>query len=260
MFLLQFPKVSGRKPSTSTAADRNSEGDGLSDEDSEDIGDITRITPIREEEPEATAAVEEPQRKAKSKGKGKSAGNGDSTDTLAETLLKRANKASEERKAMMQPKSTQEKVVNQFRSYLSTQLNQIKPELWFDFTMACQRLVHTYVTQSEQKPSASYEVYHQHQLPDQPQQPAQAYQQRSLSTPPGSVSYTALGPVTGYGQHLPQSPGCYKPSFAFPRIANPNMFSPILPVVPSSVTPPTSSEAGTAQNISQAMNLTGLLD
>ena len=154
MFLLQFPRVFGRKPSTSTAADRNSEGDGLSDEDIEDIGDITRLTPIREEEPETTAAVEEPQRKAKSKGKGKSAGNGDSTDTLVETLLKRADKASEERKAMMQPKSTQEKVVNQFCSYLSTQLNQIKPELWFEFTMACQRLVHTYVTRSA-SPSAS---------------------------------------------------------------------------------------------------------
>ena len=55
MFLLQFPKVSERKPCTSTAADRDSGGDGFSDEDIEEIGDITPITPItpiREEEPQ----------------------------------------------------------------------------------------------------------------------------------------------------------------------------------------------------------------
>ena len=39
MFLLQFSKVSARKPSTSTAADRDSEGDGFSDEEIEEIGD-----------------------------------------------------------------------------------------------------------------------------------------------------------------------------------------------------------------------------
>ena len=52
MFLLQCPKVCGRKPLTCTAADRDSEGDGFSDEDIEEIGDITPITPIREEEPQ----------------------------------------------------------------------------------------------------------------------------------------------------------------------------------------------------------------
>ena len=58
--------------------------------------------------------------------------------------------------------------------------------------MHCQRLVHKYVTLSEQIPSASSGVYHQHQLQYKTQQPApsRAYPQRSLSTPPGSVSYT----------------------------------------------------------------------
>ena len=54
MFLLQFSKVSERKPSTSTAAERDSEseGDGFSDEEIEEIGDITNITLICGEEPQ----------------------------------------------------------------------------------------------------------------------------------------------------------------------------------------------------------------
>ena len=162
-----------------------------------------------------TTALEEPQPKAKSKAKGKSTGNGDEV----ETLLKRADKASEERKAMIQPKSKQEMVVNQFFSYLTTRLIQVKPELSFDFTMDRQRLFHTYVTLSDQISSASSGVYHQHQLPYTPQQPIPAYPQRSLSTPPGSVSYIPFRLVTGYGQqqygqYLPQTPGCYKHSYS----------------------------------------------
>ena len=154
-----------------------------------------------------TTALEEPQPKAKSNGKGKSTGNGDEV----EALLKRADKASEERKAMIQPKSKQEKVVNQFFSNLTTRLIQVKPELSFDFTMDYQRLFHTYVTLSDQISSASSGVYHQ--LPHTPQQPIPAYPQRSLSTPPGSVSYIPFRLVTGYdqqqyGQYLPQTPGC----------------------------------------------------
>ena len=129
-----------------------------------------------------------------------------------EALLKRADKASEERKAMIQPKSKQENVVNQFFSYLTTRLIQVKPaELSFDFTMDYQRLFHTYVTLSDQISSASSGVYHQ--LPHTPQQPIPAYPQRSLSTPPGSASYIPFRLVTGYaqqqyGQYLPQTPGC----------------------------------------------------
>ena len=52
MFLLQLPKVSESKPSTSTAADRDSGGNGFSDEDIEEIGDITPFTPSREVEPQ----------------------------------------------------------------------------------------------------------------------------------------------------------------------------------------------------------------
>ena len=52
MFLLQFSKLSARKPSTSTAADRDSGGDGFSDEDIEEIGDITTVTLICGEEPQ----------------------------------------------------------------------------------------------------------------------------------------------------------------------------------------------------------------
>ena len=133
-----------------------------------------------------------------------------------EALLKRADKASEERKAMIQPKSKQENVVNQFFSYLTTRLIQVKPaELSFDFTMDYQRLFHTYVTLSDQISSASSGVYHQ--LPYTPQQPIPAYPQRSLSTPPGSVSYILFRLVTGYGQqqhgqYLPQTPACYNHS------------------------------------------------
>ena len=57
-------------------------------------------------------------------------------------------------------------------------LIQVKPELSFDFTMHCQRLVHKYVTRSEQIPSASSGVSHQHQLQYKTQQPAPS----SLST------------------------------------------------------------------------------
>ena len=138
--------------------------------------------------------------------------------TQVQTLLKRADKASEERKAMIQPKSKQEKVVNQFFSYLTTRLIQVKPEMSFDFTMDYQRLFHTYVTVSDQISSASSGVYHQHQLPYTPQQPIAAYPQRSLSTAAGSVSYIPFRLVTGYGQqqygqYLPQTPGCYNHSY-----------------------------------------------
>ena len=71
--------------------------------------------------------------------------------TQVQTLLKRADKASEEPNAMMiQPQSKQEKMASN-----CAPLIQFKPELSFDFTIDCQRLIHTNVTRSEQIPSPS---------------------------------------------------------------------------------------------------------
>lgn len=141
------------------------------------------------------------------------------------------------------PKTKHELSVQQYCAYLSTQLVDITPELWFEFTMDTQRLIHNYVTRSKQtgqnKPPDAYQ--HQQFLPPQQQvhQPhANFYPISSHITPPSTLTYTSLQTVP-MTKHTGDTHEQYEPQT---QCTNPNQSASY------------TSEGGTEMNIAQAMS------
>lgn len=167
-------------------------------------------------------------------------------------LIQRADKAAEERKALLATKSNQDMAVQQFCSYLSTQLVEISSDMWFDFTIEAQRLVHNYVTQSKQRSQlASSHVYQQQHLPQQQQQHLSPYPARLNSISPSASIWAPqhvpmnLGNV--YSQHQYQLPkqGTYPAT-----VSTASGLSPTLTVSPS----PTVDVPNIAQALSLAID------
>ena len=92
--------------------------------------------------------------------------------------------------------SDHEHSVNQFVAYLTTQLKQVKQEVWFDFTMAAQNLVHQYIVKGN-----NAGVVIARPVPQtSPPQPDNYQQQHAPVSYPvsggGSATFTPLQPVT----------------------------------------------------------------
>lgn len=140
LILFQFLNKSQSRASTSTADDGSAEqrpSDDDIDEISDEDSDIEAVPPPTQ---------------VLTKNKYKSTARPDDITVLVDKLVHRADKAAEDIKTLMTsiPKTKHEMTVQQYCAYLATQLVEIRPELWFEFTMDTQRMVHNYVTRSKQ--------------------------------------------------------------------------------------------------------------
>ena len=95
-----------------------------------------------------------------------------------------------------------EQTVNQFVAYLTTQLKQVKQEVWFDFTMAAQNLVHQYIVKGN---NAGVVIARPVPQTSRPQPDTYQQQHAPVSYPVsggGSATFTPLQPVP-YSQSNP---------------------------------------------------------
>ena len=133
----------------------------------------------------------------------------DNQDKFLAKLMTRHEELSQERKAMEVEKpvpvpvqkTPHEQTVEQFLSYLSTQLVHVKPQYWYEFTMGTQNLVHQLIMKGNSL------------LPPPPPstQPPHAFnppQQTSSYRPP---SYTTLQ-STSYSSQYGQQAQAYLPA------------------------------------------------
>ena len=122
------------KPSTSK--------DVADDSDEEEEDDVIKV------ESNATGK-ESPEEKAPKKKTPKNPKtSNDSNSEILKKILDRADKVAEDRKNLTAPKSNQELVVQRFTGYMNTQLQQTHPNVWFEFSIECMKLVNNYVQRS----------------------------------------------------------------------------------------------------------------
>ena len=81
---------------------------------------------------------------------------------------------------------------------MNTQLQQIHPNVWFEFSIECMKLVNNYVQRSRNVGPQSFFPQQPHEQNPQPMFQASMYQYPAKShsaPPPGVMSYTPLQPV-----------------------------------------------------------------
>lgn len=132
--------------------------------------------------------------------------------------------------------------MDQFVGYMRTQLYQVKPDVWFDYTMATQKLIHEFIVKGNHPPPTPTQtpppadVYHPqpyHPGPYHMRAPPAAYGGPATST------YAPLQPVsntsgTVYGQHVqPYNAGFNRPTTCSPGFQSLFNTPPLLTVSPS---------------------------
>ena len=176
------------KPSTSK--------DVADDSDEEEEDDFIEV------ESDATGKESTEEKTPKKKTPKKPKTSNDSNSEILKKILDRADKVAEDRKNLTTPKSNQELVVQRFTGYMNTQLQQIHPNVWFEFSTECMKLVNNYVQRSRNVGPQSFFPQQSHEQNPQPmfQAPMHQYPAKSDSAPPpGAMSYTPLQPVSqGY--------------------------------------------------------------
>ena len=119
------------KPSTSK--------DVADDSDEEEEDDVI------EAESDATGKESPEEKTPKKKKPKKPKTSNDSDSEILKKILDRADEVAEDRKNLTAPKSNQELVVQRFTGYVNIQLQQIQPNVWFEFSIECMKLVNNYV-------------------------------------------------------------------------------------------------------------------
>ena len=181
-------------------------------------------------------------------------------------LVNRAEELADSRreKDKATPKTQHQQTVDQFVGYMRTQLHQVKPHVWFDYTMASQKLIHEFIGKGNHPPPTPTQttppanVYH-----PQPHHPG-PYHRRTAPAAyggPATSTYAQLQPVsytpgTVYGQHVQP----YNAGFNIPTTCSPGFQSlfntpPLLTVSPSQPLGNTETSTTTTQALSLAASI-----
>ena len=178
--------------------------------------------------------------------------------------------------------SPQAEKVQKFVAYLSTQLQDIPPDLWSEFTLENMRLINNYIKRGQPAPAPaqvstsftgfttstpdSFQLPYQHPMPPPPVFPQMSHHQPRAYLPPSPQSYLSLastsqtspsstyipGVSTASGVQLSSQPSptqfASSPPPAYTQMHTPQMVpvSPVCaasPVVPKTTTCTTTAEA-----------------
>ena len=188
--MFQFSKKGVPKPSTSK--------DVADDSDEEEEDDVI------EAESDATGKESPEEKTPKKKKPKKPKTSNDSNSEILKKILDRADEVAEDRKNLTAPKSNQELVVQRFTGYVNIQLQQIQPNVWFEFSIECMKLVNNYVQRYRNVGPQRFFPQELHEQNPQSMFQAPMHQCPAKShsaPPPGAMSYTPLQPASqGYMQ------------------------------------------------------------